>query len=205
MSQFELSSSASNQQIMNEVCPVPHERIDSTIMLIRGQKVLLDYELAELYGVETKMLKRAVQRNLERFPPDFLIELTREEFMSLRRQTFGKHGGSRIHPYAFTEQGIAMLSSVLHSPRAVAVNIEIMRAFVRLRQLISTSADLARKLAALEKKYDAQFKIVFDAIRALMTPVTPADKKREIGFHTTLRATKAKAPPRKPASTPAPA
>jgi hypothetical protein len=175
---------------MNSLILTPQEHIDNAILQVRGQKVLLDYELALLYGIETKILKQAVQRNKERFPDDFLFELTREEFMELRRfqpDRRNTHGGLRIPPYAFTEQGIAMLSSVLRSPRAIAVNIEIMRAFVRLRQLISTNAGLARKLAALEKKYDAQFKIVFDAIRALMTPGSPADKKREIGFHAALK------------------
>jgi hypothetical protein len=126
---------------------------------------------------------RAVKRNASRFPSDFTFQLTADEVTNLRYQTgtsSSAHGGRRYAPYAFTEQGVAMLSSVLHSPRAIAVNIEIMRTVVRLRELLSTHTDLARKLAALEKKYDSQFRMVFDAIRELMTP--PAKPKRRIGF-----------------------
>jgi hypothetical protein len=157
------------------------ERITGAIFLIRGQKVMLDADLAELYGVDTSALNRAVRRNRGRFPDDFMFQLSSQETEHLRCQ-FGisRWGGRRYQPYAFTEQGLAMLSSVLHSQRAVRVNIEIMRAFVQLRPMLSTHADLARKLAALEKKYDAQFKVVFDAIRELMTP--PAPPKRRIGF-----------------------
>jgi ORF6N domain len=128
------------------------------------------------------MLVRAVKRNIDRFPSDFMIHLDKEEFDNLRFQfgTSNRWGGRRYLPYAFTEQGVAMLSSVLNSERAVKVNIEIMRAFVRLRQMIASNAELARKLDALEKKYDAQFKVVFDVIRQLMTP--PETKKRKIGF-----------------------
>jgi len=160
---------------------IPTERITRAILLIRGQKVILDTDLAVLYEVETKALNRAVKRNVGRFPPDFMFELTKDEAERLRCQ-FGtsKRGGRRYRPYAFTEQGVAMLSGVLHSRRAVRVNIEIMRAFVQLRQMLSSHADLARKLEALEKKYDAQFKVVFDAIRELTTP--PAPPKRRIGF-----------------------
>jgi hypothetical protein len=161
--------------------PATTDRIARAIGLLRGQKVLLDFDLAVLYGVETKALKRAVKRNLPRFPGDFMFELTEEEFENLRGQSgASRWGGRRYRPYAFTEQGVAMLSSVLGSERAVRVNIEIMRAFVRLRDMLSTHAELARKLAALERKYDSQFKMVFDAIRELMTP----DKRsgRPIGF-----------------------
>lgn len=161
---------------------VPMELIEKHIFLIRGQKVMMDFDLAQLYDVETGALNRAVKRNVERFPDDFMFQLSEEEFEALRCQ-FGiskRKGGHRYLPYAFTEQGIAMLSSVLKSRRAVLVNIEIMRAFVRLRQMLISHADLARKLAALEKKYDSQFKIVFDAIREMMTP--PERKKRRIGF-----------------------
>ena len=157
------------------------DRIAHAIGLLRGQKVMLDFDLAVLYGVETKALKRAVKRNLARFPGDFMFELTEEEFENLRYQSgASRWGGRRYRPYAFTEQGVAMLSSVLGSERAVRVNIEIMRAFVRLRDMLSTHAELARKLAALERKYDSQFKMVFDAIRELMAP----DKRpgRPIGF-----------------------
>lgn len=164
---------------------IPVERITRAILLIRGQKVMLDTDLAALYGVETKTLNRAVKRNLGRFPGDFMLQLTWEEAGRLRYQIgplkTGRGRHRKYRPYAFTEQGVAMLSSVLHSERAVRVNIEIMRAFVQLRQMLSSHAELARKLAALEKKYDAQFKVVFDAIRELMTPPEPP-KKRRIGF-----------------------
>lgn len=162
---------------------VPAQRIENSILLVRGQKVMLDQDLALLYGVETKTLNRAVKRNIDRFPPDFMFQLSPEEFEHLRRQfgTSSEWGGRRYPPYAFTEQGVAMLSGVLNSPRAVQVNIAIMRTFVRLRRILAAQADLAEKLNALEKKYDRQFKIVFDAIRELMTPKTPP-KHRQIGF-----------------------
>jgi hypothetical protein len=164
---------------------IPIERITRAILLIRGQKVMLDADLARLYGVETKALNRAVKRNIERFPSDFMFQLTREEAGRLRRQTgtlkTGRGEHRKYRPHAFTEQGVAMLSSVLRSERAVRVNVEIMRAFVQLRQLLSSHADLARKLEALEAKYDAQFKVVFDAIRELMAPPEPPGKRR-IGF-----------------------
>ena len=144
---------------------------------------MLSTHLAELYDVEPRALVQAVKRNIERFPEDFMFQLSEEEFVNLKSQTvISSWGGSRrAAPYAFTEQGVAMLSSVLHSKRAVMVNVEIMRAFVRLRQMLAGNIALARKLAALEKKYDAQFKAVFDAIRELMTPPEPK-KKRPIGF-----------------------
>jgi hypothetical protein len=166
---------------------IPVERIESSILLIRNQKVMLDNDLATLYGVETKRLSEAVKRNIDRFPEDFMFRLTKEEHGILRSQfaTSSSWGGRRYAPFAFTEQGVAMLSSVLRSPRAVAVNIEIMRAFVRLRRMLSSHADLARKVDALEKKYDAQFKVVFDAIRQLMEP-PPAKPKRAVGFHAKL-------------------
>jgi hypothetical protein len=162
---------------------IPIEVIEKKILLIRNHKVMLDQDLAELYGVETKQLKRAVRRNIDRFPSDFMFVLSGKEFQILRSQ-FGTSswGGTRYPPMAFSEQGVAMLSSVLKSPRAVQVNILIMRAFVHLRELIATHKDLARKLEALEKKYDAQFRVVFDAIRQLMTP--PEKPKRRIGFRT---------------------
>lgn len=162
---------------------VPAERIEQSILFVRGEKILLDAELAKLYGVATKVLVQAVKRNVDRFPADFMFQLSQEEFDSLRSQivTSKGRGGRRFMPYAFTEHGVAMLSSVLNSERAVQVNIEIVRAFVRLRQLLATHADLARKLEALEKKYDSQFKIVFEAIRQLMMP--PIEKKPgRIGF-----------------------
>ncbi len=182
---------------------VPVDRIERAILFIRGEKVILDADLAALYEVETRALVQAVKRNAERFPPDFMFQLSKEEVDILKSQIVISSSDSRLHkgepgilksqfvtsswggrrrslPYAFTEQGVAMLSSVLHSPRAIAVNIEIMRAFIRLRRMLASHADLARKLAALEKKYDAQFKVVFDAIRQLMTPPDP--KRRRIGF-----------------------
>src|SRR5262249_131171 len=144
---------------------------------------MLDADLVELYGVETRVLLQAVGRNQKRFPKDFMFQLSKEEYELLRSQfVISKMGrGSRRYlPYAFTEQGVPMLSSVLRSERAVQVNIEIMRAFVRLREMIATHKDLARKLEALEKKYNAQFNVVFEAIRERMTP--PEPKKRKIGF-----------------------
>jgi hypothetical protein len=157
--------------------------VERKILLLRGERVLLDSDLATLYGVETRLLVRAVKRNVDRFPVDFMFQLTAEEVAILRSQigiSSSSHGGRRYAPYAFTEHGVAMLSAVLHSPRAVQVSIEIVRAFVRLRAMLAGNAELARKLAALEKKYDAQFKIVFDAIRELMT--VPSKSRRQIGF-----------------------
>jgi hypothetical protein len=161
---------------------IPTEVIEKRIFIIRGQKVMLDFHIAELYQVETKTLKRAVKRNRDRFPDDFCFELTSEEFQNLRYQIgTSKWGGTRYSPYAFTEQGIAMLSGILSSTRAVQVNIAIMRSFVKLREVLATHKDLVRKLEDLEKKYDAQFQIVFDAIRQILTP--PEKPKRGIGFH----------------------
>ena len=161
---------------------IPVEMIEKKILLIRGEKVMLDADLAELYGVETKILVRAVKRNVDRFPSDFMIQLNKEEFENLRFQfgTSSRWGGRRYLPYAFTEQGVAMLSSVLNSDRAIKVNIEIMRAFVSLRQLLASNKELAKRFDELEKKYDSQFKVVFDAIRQLMIP--PEPKRRKIGF-----------------------
>ncbi len=172
---------------------IPVEQIDSRIFLLRGQKVLLDKDLAQLYGVETRILNRAVKRNSERFPEDFMFALTREEItrisqigISSEELKFSKN------VVAFTEQGVAMLSGLLNSPRAVQVNIEIMRAFVRFRQMLSTHVDFARKLKTLEKKYDAQFKVVFEAINELMEPVDEDDAAKEIGFHTIIKPTPSK-------------
>ena len=155
--------------------------IEQLICFIRGQKVMLDRDLAELYGVETKQLKRAVRRNITRFPKDFMFELTKQDLDNLRSH-FGTSswGGTRYHPMVFTEQGVAMLSSVLNNERAAQVNIEIMRAFVRIRQMLSAHKDLERRMDALEERYDQQFKVVFDAIRALMKPTEKPKKK--IGF-----------------------
>lgn len=175
----------------------PH--IESRILALREQRVMLDADLAQLYGVETRVLVQAVKRNLARFPQDFMFQLTTEEFADLRSQTVissAGHGGRRTAPYAFTEQGVAMLSSVLNSTRAIAINIEIMRTFVRVRALAATHADLATRLSELEDKTEAlamshdtfsrntraQLKQVFDALRELMTP--PEPPKRPIGFVT---------------------
>ena len=166
-----------------DVALVPSERIERSILLIRGHKVMLDSDLAGLYGVTTKRLNEQVRRNLSRFPEDFMFQLTESETHLFRSQiaTSKKgRGGRRYPPYAFTEQGVAMLSSVLNSERAIKVNIEIMRAFVRLRQILASNKELAKRLNALEKKYDAQFKVVFEAMRELMRP--PEPKKRPIGF-----------------------
>ena len=162
---------------------LPAERVEQRILRLRGQNVMLDEDLADLYGVTTKRLNEQVRRNRERFPDDFMFQLTPDEVASLRSQIATSNvgrGGRRYAPLAFTEQGVAMLSSVLRSKRAVQVNIEIMRAFVRLRRILTEHKDLARKLDALERKYDVQFKAVFDAIRRLMEP-PPAVRKR-IGF-----------------------
>lgn len=151
---------------------VPLERIASKIYLIRGMKVMLDRDLAELYKVETSQLKRAVRRNIDRFPSDFMFELTPAELENWRCQ-FGTSKsdkmGLRYKPMAFTEQGVAMLSSVLRSKRAIHVNIQIMRAFTQLRKMLSTHEGLKRKIEAMEKKYDQQFQIVFDAIKQLLS------------------------------------
>ena len=164
---------------------MPAERLQQAILSLRGHHVMLDEDLADLYGVEVRVLNQAVKRNLERFPQDFMFQLTDSEFAALRSQsvTFKPARGQyrKYRPHAFTEQGVAMLSGILNSPRAVQVNIEIMRTFVRLRQMLASHADLARRLAALERKYDAQFKVVFDAIRQLMAPPKPPPKRR-IGF-----------------------
>ena len=202
---------------MSKSTLIPAERIERRILFLRGQKVMLDFQLAELYEVETKALNQAVKRNIERFPEDFMFQLSEEEAeLILRSQIVttsdsgqpvsqesldkGSQSDKRMwsqsvttsasrrrdshRPYAFTEQGVAMLSSVLRSLRAVLVNIAIMRTFVQLRQMLASNADLARKLAALEEKYDEQFKVVFEAIRALMEPGLPDEAaRREIGFH----------------------
>jgi hypothetical protein len=163
---------------------VPLEVIEQKILLIKGQKVMLDSDLAALYGVTTKRLNEQVRRNIKRFPADFMYQLSREEFDSLRshfatlKTGRGKH--RKYMPYVFTEQGIAMLSSVLNSERAIEVNIQIMRTFVKLREMMSTHKDLARKLSELEKKYEGQFQIVFEAIRQLI--VIEEKPKRKIGY-----------------------
>ena len=194
---------------------IPAERIERRILLLRGQRVMLDFDLAELYGVPAKVLNQSVKRNIQRFPHDFMFQLSEAETLLVMRSQFvtsfdanpsksteapplnwsqnvttsARKRRLSHRPYAFTEQGVAMLSSVLRSPRAVLVNVAIMRAFVQLRQLLATHADLAKKLAALEDKYDENFKVVFDAIRELMTKPEPLKPEhgREIGFHSRLK------------------
>jgi hypothetical protein len=157
--------------------------VEGYIRLLRGEKAILDADLAELYNVTTKVLVQAVKRHIDRFPPDFMFQLTTEEFAVLRSQSVTSRGwgGRRYPPYAFTEQGVAMLSSVLISPRAIQVNIEIMRAFVRMRHLLASHAKLEKKLLELEEKYDGQFAIVFEALKQLMAP--QEKKRKRIGFH----------------------
>jgi phage regulator Rha-like protein len=169
---------------------VPIERIETKILLIRGQKVMLDRDLAALYQVSTKVLNQAVRRNIERFPDDFRFQISCEEAEALRSQfvttnlksqnATSNRGGRRYLPYAFTEQGIAMLSSVLNSKRAIQVNIAIMRAFVKLRQILATHKDLREKIEAMESKYDKQFAVVFDAIKRMIEE--PVKEKSRIGF-----------------------
>jgi hypothetical protein len=181
---------------------VKPENIAQLVFFIRGEKVIFDADLAKLYGVPTKALNQAIARNRERFPEDFAFQLNRKEFDELRSQIVsssaqqkslksqfvtskGSRGGRRYLPIVFTEQGVAMLSSVLRSPRAVEVNIAIMRTFVQLRRLMDTNRDLARKIEGLEKKYDEKFAVVFEAIKQLIAP--PAPTKKQIGFHSSDR------------------
>ncbi len=164
---------------MNEI--IPQDIIEQKIFLIRGQKVMLDRDLAALYEVETKILNKAVRRNIERFPSDFMFQLTRNEFDNLKFQ-FGTSswGGTRKLPLVFTENGVAMLSTVLNSKRAIQVNIQIMRAFTKLRTLMASHKDLRRSIENMEKKYDEQFHVVFEAIKQLLE--SPKKQKRQIGF-----------------------
>jgi len=167
---------------VNRPMTIPMERVENRILTIRGRRVMLDADLAELYGVPTKRLNEAVRRNAARFPEDFMFQLTVDEAETLRSQfaTSNGRGGRRYIPYVFTELGVAMLSSVLNSERAVQVNIAIMRAFVRLRELAASHKDVLRRLDEMEGKVDRQFKVVFDAIRALMAP--PKIPRRRIGY-----------------------
>jgi hypothetical protein len=169
---------------------IPRERIERSIHLVRGEKVILDPDLAELYGVDTSALNRAVKRNRSRFPKDFMFQLTPVETRSLRCQigiSNPGRGGRRFRPYVFTEQGVAMLSSVLHTDRAILVNVAIMRAFVQLRRVLSRNDDLGRRLAELERKFgthDEQIQGIFEAIRQLMAaPEPPEPPRKEMGFH----------------------
>jgi len=169
---------------MSNIDLISIERIEKAIYLIRGEKVMLDRDLALLYDVSTAAFNQAVRRNRERFPEDFMFQLTTAEVAELNRSQIvigsEKHRDPRFRPYAFTEHGVAMLSSVLRSKRAITVNIEIMRAFVKLRQMLASHTELSRRLDALESKYDKQFRVVFDAIRQLMT--TPTRARKQIGF-----------------------
>src|SRR2546430_4338256 len=163
------------------------ERVENAILLIRGERVILDTNLAALYDVETRSLLQAVKRNSERFPSDFMFQLTRKEFDSLRSQSVISkgRGGRRYLPYAFTEHGAIMAANVLNSKTAVQASVQVVRAFIRLRQMLTSNAELARKLGELESKYDAQFSVVFDAIRQLMTPGEP--QRKQIGFTKTTK------------------
>jgi len=164
---------------MNDL--IPQQIIESKILILRGKKVMLDRDLAALYSVETKMLKRAVKRNIERFPDDFMFQLIKEEFDNLRCQNgTSSWGGQRYLPYAFTENGVAMLSSILNSKRAIQVNIQIMRTFTKIREMLATHKELRQKIGEIEKKYDHQFKIVFDVIKYLIEPAQKSGKR--IGF-----------------------
>jgi len=156
--------------------------VETRILTIRGFRVMLDSDLAEIYGVETKRLLEQVRRNIERFPEDFMFRLTAQEFANLRSQfaTSSRHGGRRYLPYAFTEHGALMLASVLKSDRAVSMSIFVVRAFARLREILSTHADLRRKIEEMEARYDQQFKYVFDALKLLLDP--PRKAKKRIGF-----------------------
>lgn len=160
---------------------IPKDRIEQRIFWLRGEKVMLDTDLAELYEVDTKMLKRAVRRNPERFPENFMYELTREEWEVLRCQIgTSKRGGARYLPFAFTEPGVAMLSSVLRSRRAIAVNIQIMQTFIQLRKMLATHDALRKKIESMEKKYDKQFRAVFDVLKQLLKE--DEEPRERIGF-----------------------
>ena len=163
------------------------ERVENAILLIRGERVIHDSNLAALYDVETRSLLQAVKRNSERFPSDFMFQLTRKEFDSLRSQSVISkgRGGRRYLPYAFTEHGAIMAANVLNSKTAVQASVQVVRAFIRLPQMLTSNAELARKLGELESKYDAQFSVVFDAIRQLMTP--PEPQRKQIGFTKTTK------------------
>jgi hypothetical protein len=177
-----MSDDLKSQSVISKI-PLQKEDISRRIFTIRGHRVMLDADLADLYMVSTKAFNQAVRRNRDRFPDDFVFRVTEDEFEGLRSQIVTSkrgRGGRRYLPNVFTEQGVAMLSGVLNSPRAVQVNIAIMRAFVRMRKMLLSHEELARKVNALEGKYDAQFRMVFDAIRALMEP--PKSPRRQIGF-----------------------
>lgn len=161
---------------------IPQKIIQNKILFIRGKKVMLDRDLAELYGVETEQITRQVRRHIDRFPDDFLLQLTQKEVTNLIRHFGGSTwGGTRKPPFAFTEHGILMLSSVLNSQQAILVNIQIMRTFTKLRKILESHQELRQKIEEIEKKYDHQFRVVFDAIKKILAP--PKKPKRQIGFH----------------------
>ena len=162
---------------MKDSSLIPIERIEKAIYLIRGEKVMLDRDLAALYEVETRVLNQAVGRNRERFPPDFMFKLTREEIAGISQFVTSSNLKFSKRVSVFTEQGVAMLSSVLRSKRAISVNIEVMRTFARLRRMLASNAELSRRFDELESKYDRNFKVVFDAIRRLMSPPLPRRKQ----------------------------
>ena len=167
---------------------IPIERVEKAILLVRGEKVILDSDLAALYGVTTTRLNEQVKRNQDRFPGDFAFRLTKDEFTNLISQSATsntRHGGRRKLPLVFTEHGAIMAANVLNSKSAVMASVQVVRAFVRLRQMLASSAELASKLSEIERKYDAQFKVVFDAIRQLMTP--PELQRKQIGFAKTTK------------------
>lgn len=178
MSQKGTNAQAADTSLPNE------KQLAQKVYFIRAEKVMLDADLADLYGAETSALNRAVKRNMDRFPSDFMFQLTHAEWHNLKCQIgmSSAHGGRRKEPYVFTEQGIAMLSSVLHAPRAVQVNIAIMRTFVQLRRLMDSNRDLARRIDALEARYDEQFAGVFNAIKQLIADERQRKTKRSIGF-----------------------
>jgi hypothetical protein len=178
---------------------VKRELIESRILSLRGHKVMIDADLAEIYGVPTKRLNEQVKRNIERFPVDFMFQLNEEEAENLRSQfatSSASHGGRRTRPYAFTEHGAIMAANVLNSPQAVEMSVFVVRAFVKLREMLIAHKDLELKLAALEMKYDTQFKVVFDAIRQLM--IAPESKRRKIGFAPKDESWKTKTDPLRP-------
>ena len=167
---------------MKQMSIIPTERVENRIFLIRRKKVMFDMDLAMLYGIQTKVLKQQVRRNLDRFPVDFMFQLNEKEFKIWRSQIVtSSHGGNKYRPFVFTEQGIAMLSSVLRSKKAINVNIQIMRTFVRLREIISTHKELREKIESIEKKYDVKFRIIFEVINKLLLQEENKVKK-EMGF-----------------------
>jgi len=183
---FQFGTSKKRNKMKKEKALIPYETIEQKIYLIRGKKIMLDMDLALLYGVETKAMNRAVKRNMDRFPMDFMFQLNAQEFENLRYQ-FGtsSYGGRRYLPYVFTEQGVAMLSGILNSKRAIEVNVQIIRTFVKLREMIISNKELRIKMEDMERKYDKRFKVVFDTLRSLIENNKKEiliEKKEAIGF-----------------------